>query len=343
MQDSRGSRVLAAVLVLGIAHGAAAAGSDALTFMWPDHPMQREVTGYLASSLVPIRPLPARPSLAERLEHAPFIAGEGRVALDLSKLDAEAASAFRVVAQGAGSAGQLTFPAFSPVAEKLYGPRRAPPGKLAGLLALAQRDSDPDWVPVDVKSLITRSQRRIWFHARRVLETTVTAMESSSALKFPLGTIFFAEHHDAQGVLTETHALVKRPDQEWDYLLYNAQGDVQSNSHEVQGLRSPTSCFACHRNAGRPSPFREFPDAAAAVDGFTPEVVLSLSEAEREICRAFARPGPREDHLHGVYGGIAALRLRAQIQAGNAPAWATALWPRLVRLVPALSTQAKRK
>ena len=73
------------------------------------------------------------------------------------------------------------------------------------------------------------------------------------------------------------------------------------------------------------------------MNGFTPEVHMALSAVEKEIAKAFVITGPRPDELHGTYGGIAAIQLRRQIAQGHAPAWGNALWPRLVKLVPALA------
>jgi hypothetical protein len=304
---------------------------EVVLFDWPQQPVLRELIGYLGSSLAPIRPTPARPTLAERLAHAPFVTGEGRVGLDLTALDAAAASALRAAT---GADGRLAWAGFGPAADALIGPRRTPRPTLSELRALLQLGQD--WESVNVASMLSWDERRLWFNTRRVLETTVVAMETGKPLAFPQETWFLAEHFAADGTVHETHVLSKRADQEWDYLLYDAQGQIQPVSTAINGLRSPTTCFACHRNAGRVPPFKNFPDASDPVNGFLPRVIVTLDPADANIVRKLTRTGPREDHLHGQYGGLAALRVRERIRAGTAPAWAQALWPRLVALVPEL-------
>ena len=319
------SLLLSAGLCLG-----AARFDDTVTVYWPDNRVQRDIIAYQGASLVPLRPSATRPTVEERLAHAPFITGENRVALDLQTLDPEAAAAFKAAA----GAGQLSFSSFSGAAEKLYGPRRAP-RTLAELKAKEGIQSSPDWQSVEVMSLLTHGKRRISYDARKILEATVTAMEAHATITFPAGTWFMAEQLHPDGSLVETHLLGKRADQELDYLLYDKTGNIGVLSSEFN-MRAPTTCFACHRNARRLPPFADFPDATGPVQDFTPAVLVTLSAGDTAILRAFVTSGPRPDDTHGTYGGLAALNLKRQMAEGHAPDWGRALWPRLVKLVPAL-------
>lgn len=327
-----------AVVVVSL-WAASASGAEVVGLQWPDNPAQRAIFAYEAASLRPVMPTAARPTLEERLRAAPFVTGEARVGLDLSTLDAEAAAAIRAAAPQAGSGTLLNLGTWAPVAEKLYGPRRAP-RTLAEFKALHGVLVGPDWASVDVRSILTKAKRRIWYDARKVLESTVTAMESGTPLSYPVETWFLTEQLEDDGSLVETHLIGKRADHEMDYLLYDAKGVLDVHSAE-SNMKSPTTCFACHRNARRLTPFAEFPDAAPPLNGFQPAIEIQLDATQTAIVRAFVMTGPRPDDTHGTYGGIAALRLRKSIADGSAQPWARKLWPRLIKLVPALARRSK--
>lgn len=320
-------------LLAGVMAGAA--GADVVGLQWPENRVQQALFAYHASSLMPVKPTAARPTLEQRLAAPPFVTGEGRVGLELDHFDAPTAAAIRAVAAQAGAGANVAFATFSPAAEKLYGPHRAP-ATLAELKKQHGIQEGADWAFVDVMSLLTKNRRRIWYNARTVLEASVAAMESGTELSYPVGTWFLSEQFHPDGVLTEFHILGKRADHEIDYLLYDKDGKLGIQSCE-SNMRAPTTCFACHRNARRLTPFAEFPGPASTVAGFTPEVMMTLTDLEKEIARAFVITGARPDDTHGTYGGLAAIRLRARMADGSAPAWAKALWPRLVKLVPALA------
>lgn len=329
--------VVSSCAVATASPGTRADQSDVVVFDWPAGRVQRDIIAHTASSLLPIVSFPARPTLEERLARPPFVTGEGRIGLDLSSLSASAAVALRTAAAG----GRLNFGTFAPVGETLYGPARAPK-RLVELYRTAGLLQGPDWVSVDLASALTRGARRIWFNARIVLEGSVAALETGTAPIYPPGTWFVAEQFHADGSLMETHLVGKRADRDWDFLMYDAQGNQATSSAEL-GMRAPTTCFACHRNMGRMPPFRDFPAASAPIDGFQPAVQLALDATGRAVASRFALAGPRPDELHGIYGGVAALRARTWMQSGTAPAWLTALWPRLVRVVPELATFARSK
>ena len=327
----RVSAVLLALCLVGPALG------QVVGLEWPDHPVQRALIAYEASSLRAIQKTAARPTLEERLAQAPFVTGESRVALDLTAFDAEAAGAIRAAAVTAGGGSLLAFKTWTPVAEKLYAPRRAP-GTLNELQQKHGIRQSPDWTHVDVMSLLTQGRRRIWFDTRRVLEAHVAALEKRKPFAYAPGTWFLAEQLKADGSLIETHVIGLRDDHEQDFLLYDKNG-VQGLSSAEFRMRAPTTCFACHRNAGHLPPFADFPDVGSPVNGFQPKVEVDLSASDQAAVRALLVPGERPDDTHGSYGGLAALKVRKDIQAGTAQAWETALWPRLVKLVPALATR----
>ena len=326
-------RIAMSLFVLCV--GVSAAGAEVVGLQWPENRVQQMLFAYGAAALMPVKPTDKRPTLEERLAAPPFVTGESRVGLELSNFDADAAGAIRAVAAKAGAGATLNFGTWSPVLEKLYGPHRAPV-KLAALMQQTGLKQGPDWDSVDVTSLLTKSTRRIWYNARTVLESTAQAMETGQELTYPTGTWFMTEQIHEDGTLVEYHLLGKRADHELDYLLYDKNGNLSIGSAELN-MRTPTTCFACHRNARRLSPFAEFPEAAAPMNGFTPAVHFPMTAPEKLIAKAFVLTGARPDDTHGTYGGIAAIRLRQQMAAGTAPAWGKALWPRLVKLVPALA------
>lgn len=319
------------------AHRATAAtpgprAADTILFEWPDHRVRRDLIAHLSSSLVEITPRPTRPTLDERLARPPFVTGEGRIALDLARLDPQAAAQLTAAAAG----GRLNFDTFLPVAEPLYAHARAP-RRLSELYAAHGLLAGPDWVSVDLASALTRGHRRIWFNARTVLESSIAALESgTTSVSYPPGTWFVAEQFHADETLMETHVIGKRADQDWDFLMYDAAGNQATSSPEL-GMRAPTSCFACHRNMGRLPPFRDFPAASEPIDGFQPAVNLSLDATGEAIIRRFAIPGARPDELHGIYGGLAVLKARTWFASGTAPQWLLALWPRVLRVIPELT------
>lgn len=325
-------RTALSFLVLCLA--ASAAGADVVGLQWPENRVQRELFAYSGVSLRELAPTQARPTLEERLAGAPFVTGEGRVAFDVEAFDAETQTELRAVAAQAGAGAQVTFMQWAPVMEKLYGPRRAAP-TLEAHKARHRIMQGDTWTYVDVKSLLTKARRRIHYDGRIVLEAAARALETGSPVSYPVGTWFLSEQFNPEGDLTEFHLIGKRPDHDNDYLLYDRNGKLGIKSVELN-MKAPTTCFACHRNARRLTPFAEFPDPASTVAGFTPEVLVELTDAEKAICRAFAPTGPRNDDTFGAYAGLAAVKLKPRIADGTAPGWAKALWPRLVKLVPAL-------
>ena len=164
-----------------------------------------------------------------------------------------------------------------------------------------------------------------------------------------------AEHLDAAGNVSETHVTGKRPDWEWDYGLYDKDGNGQvvSSGHlgpSGKGLgpirdahgkpylmhsetRAPSSCYSCHEISARVSPFAEFPSPSDPVGDLHPEVLVNLSPADQLIVRKL-NVEKGSDQVMGQYGGLAALTLRAWRKAGTAPAWSAPLGERRVKIAP---------
>lgn len=332
--------LLLALMVPGVACAAGCGSDDTVQLEWPASSYDRILAAYVASSLLPVPSCAARPTLAERLASPPFITGEGRVALDLASLDPDSAAAFLKASEVTGAGHVLAWEAFLPVAEARYLKMRYFSANLPALHQYLALLTDPAWVAVKVRSLISGGERRVWFHVKHVLEGTLDALESGKPLLFPRGAWFVAEHLDAQGNVVETHATGKRPDWEWDYGLYDKHGVGQVESSGRYALhsetRAPSSCYSCHEISARVSPFAEFPDPAEPVGGLQPEVLLALSPADAAIVRKLSLP-KGGDQVMGQYGGLAALCVRTWRQAGTAPAWSEPLWQRLLSFVPELA------
>lgn len=311
---------------------------ETVVLEWPDHVTKRELSAYIAASLLNIKQTERRPTLAERLAARPFASGQGRVALDLSAFDASSAKVLRDAATPAGAGLALTQAAFLPPAEKLYLERRYFMGQVSHLRKSLNMDRDPLWQHVEVKSLITRTRRRIWFHAGEVLASAAAALERGGPITYRPGTWFLVDDLDGERV-TETHVLGKRADWEWDFAIYDGNGTVTTQSPTLgEEMRVPTACFKCHRGSGRLPPFADFPAPSAELNGITPEVEVTLTAAEKKIVRAFSgRKVLESDDVMGDYAGLSALAFRKHMQGpGPHPDWMKKLWARLVKLVPAL-------
>lgn len=308
---------------------------------WPDSSYDRALAGFLSSSLLPVGSLPTRPTLAERLASPPFVTGEGRVSLDLAAFDHDTAAAIRKASELTDHGRVLAWEAFVPVAEQRYFVQRyfeAGLEAMHGYLALL---TDPAWIPVRLRSIISGGERRVWFHVRFVLDGVLPALERKQKIVYPPGTWFVAEHLDTAGQVIETHVTGKRPDWEWDYGLYDKDGNgaVESGGHRYglhQNVRAPSSCYSCHEISARMSPFAEFPKPAEPAGDLQPEVLIDLSPADREIV-AKLNVEKGSDQVMGQYGGLAALKIRAWRQAGTAPAWTEEYWQRLIKLAPELA------
>ena len=327
--------VFCAMLVLVTA----ACADDVITLEWSISPIRRELVAYLGASLLEVPQTDHRPSLDERLAHAPFRADTTRVGIDLGSLDEHSAAVLRAAAQPAGSGLQMSFEAFLPPAEKLYVERRYFLGNLAHLKSRLGIGTDPLWQSVDVISLITRGRRRIWFHVRDVLLGTIASFERGGPVTYRPETWFLAEEFDARGQAVETHVIGKRSDWELDFAIYDRNGAVVSQSPiSPDTMRVPSSCFDCHRSTGRLPPFQQFPDPSPEFNGVRPAVEVTLTPKEAAIIRAFSggRAQPADD-IMGDYTGLAALALkRVMAQPGPHEAWVAPTWQRLVKLVPAL-------
>ena len=314
-------------------------GADSVVLEWPDLGVKRELTAYIAESLLNIHQTDRRPTLEERLAAKPFVTGSGRVALDLTSLDPDSAKVLRDAAQTAGGGLALSQEAFFPPAEKLYLERRYFMGQISHLRKSLNMDTDTLWQHVDVLSVITRTKRRIWFHAGEVLISTVAALERGGPIVYRPGTWFLVDDLDDGGAIRETHVLGKRADWEWDFAIYDDHGVVAAQSPTLGAeMRVPTSCFKCHRASGRLPPFANFPGPSDEMNGYRPQVLVTLTAAEQEIVRALSgRKGTEADDAMGDYAGLSALALRRAMHDGSTqPDWVQKLWVKLVRLVPSL-------
>lgn len=345
----------------GFKRSAKARAEELIQIEWPESPYDRSLAAFLGGSLVPVASMPARPTLAQRLAQSPFVTGEGRVAINLTDMDDATAEAFRNVAETTPNGRVLPWEGFLPLAEQRYFVLRYFSDDLAAMQEYLSLTTDPGWVTVSVQSIISGGVRRVSYHVRHVLEATLDALEQHKPLLYRPGAWFVAEHLDAAGKVSETHVTGKRPDWEWDYGLFDQNGDGQivSGGHRGPGMRgagkgvatkdaagkayllqaeirAPSSCYSCHEISGRVSPFAEFPAASDPVGDQHPAVLVTLSAADREIVRKL-NVEKGADQVMGQYGGLAALTLRAWRQAGTAPTWSEPLWERLVKLVPELA------
>jgi hypothetical protein len=313
---------------------------EPLLLEWPPGSIKKELAAYLAASLVPIRVTTRRPTLPERLSGPPFVAGEGRVALDLAAFDLAAAQALLDAASGPPPR-RLSYEAYLPVAERLYLERRYFLSKIEHLIGHLGIGTDPAWQSVEVESLITRERRRIFYHMQDVLEPAVRSLEKGGKIVYDPGTWFLAQelHRSGGGRrVIETHVIGKRSDWEWDYALYDRDGYVRTESEEMPALfRSPSRCFTCHHSAGRMPPFADFPDASAPVGGFRAGVLVDLTARDAAVVRVLAGREARGDAPMGHYAGLAALRLKTLAASGSLPAWARPLWVKLLRHIPELA------
>ena len=78
-------------------------------------------------------------------------------------------------------------------------------------------------------------------------------------------------------------------------------------------------------------PFSDFPAASKPVRELTPEIHLTVAPEDRPLVTALS-PKQGRDFLHGSYGGLAALQVRAIASRPDAPEWATTLWKRVAAL-----------
>jgi hypothetical protein len=326
----------ALIVMVALMSAAHAHATDAVKLEWPANPHFQRLIAYLSASLLPVYDTPAKPTLEQRLRAAPFFTTPGRVYLNLETLDEAAAQALRDASQIAGSGLTLAPEKFLPVAENLYLERRYFSANLAALHEYLNFKNNPEWVFVDVRSIISGGIRRVWYNVRMVTETVLAGLDSGQPLKYKRGAWFLAEHLDHRGNVTETHATGKRPDWEWDFALYDEHGVAKVVSPGNSMIRAPTMCFNCHHRPNRVAPFAEFPDASPPMSGFQPEVLVTLSPADAQIVRKLAFT-KADDQVLGHYGGLAALKLREWQRAGTMPDWAKPLWTRLVAHVPELA------
>ena len=342
MKHHHGWAVIGMLMLASVTLASVARAQDVVTLEMPYSQIRQEMVGYLGASLLEVPQTDHRPTLQDRLSHAPFLADTSRVGIDLSKLDQHEAAVLRAAASTAGGGLAMTYETFLPPAEKLYVERRYFLGQLAHLKARLGLGTDPLWQSVEVVSLITRGRRRIWYHVRDVLLGTIENLEMRGGpIVYRPETWFLAEELDARGGVSETHVIGKRSDWELDFAIYDRGGTVVAVSPITPDLmRVPTTCFVCHRSTGRIPPFREFPDASGEVNGMTPLVDVKLTPKQAAIVRALSgghgRARPADD-IMGDYTGLAALKLKDILaQPGPHEDWMLPLWKRLVKLVPAL-------
>lgn len=296
-------------------------------------PHREALLAYLGGSLAAVVESPDRLSAAVRLDRSPFLADGGRRALDLDALPGTTADDLRRAATKAGGATRLLFDTLKDRAMAHYPRSRQLPDDLGAILQERSVLADPRWRSVDLDSLIARGARRIRFSLEEVLAPLAG---DGDRPRYAPGTLLVAEELDAQGRVHETHVMRKRVDHEWDFALYDEQGQRRELGRNGPAFRAPVTCFTCHQATGRVAPFSDFPGPSRAIREFTPAVRFPLDPAETLLFRQGALAEPEGDQLHGKYRGLALVELQRITRDPAAPAWAHDLRDRLVRRIPAL-------
>lgn len=299
-------------LLLGVGRGTA----GELALDWPAVPGRQRLLGYLGASLAPLVRRAAPASLEARLAAPPFRRREDGLAWDLEALDPATGRLLREAAAASPPVERLDFEEAVAGANRAYLGTRPLAGDLAALRAELGIPGAA-WATVEVESAIAGGRRRIRFVPRTALAARLEARATGRPLAYPVGTAFLAEELAADGTVDETHVLVKRLDQAWDFALYDRAGKRRIESpHRPRRFEAPTTCFACHSGTARVPPFREFPDPGPEIGGRRLAVHFPLTPAEAGLVRRLRPPGGIEDQVFGDYPGLAAVRLTRAAAAG---------------------------
>jgi hypothetical protein len=309
---------LSAALSFGVA-------AEPLLLAWPDSGFRQTSFAYLGASLVPLVPSSAPATTAAFLGRAPFVVGEGRVAIDLAALPADARA--RLSEAAGGAPGPLPQAAFELAGAESYLATRPFPDTRDALAREAGIGASTRWDSVVVDSLNTRSARRVHFRIDAVLGEYLQD-------GLPEGALFVADELDAGGRVRETHVHRLRADRWRDYALYDAEGRRRLASPTAPSrFTTPLDCLACHSGGRRKSPFFFFPDPAPLDAGFQPGIRESLTPAEKALVKRLSTPKLGRE-THGDYAGLAAVRLLRRAAVRPLEDWERTLLERLGLAVP---------
>lgn len=252
----------------------------------------------------------------------PFTAGLAakhgdRLYLHLDSLQARYPRGADLLSDAAAD-GRLDWDEFSAFIKATYYDARSVPETLDQLaLRYSYARGAGDWFTVDVRGVMTVALRTIYVPHEAVRAALRDYWSNESRLIYPVETAIIGEHR-LDGELRETTAMIKRGDGYWDFVTYDAQGELApATSTPPRSLDSPTQCVGCHFGSRLFEPERSFPHSAPEGPRGVRALYVDEELRDAEVVDFFDEHARRSDTVLGLYGSLFVARLRADRRLGR--------------------------
>lgn len=166
---------------------------------------------------------------------------------------------------------------------------------------LAEFSAYQSWFRHDVHGPVTSARRHIYIAEDAVREALSGYADNGNRLIYSAGTAIVAEHHIG-GDHIETTAMLRREDGFWDFVTYDADGNLATRTLALpRSIESPTQCVGCHFGSKLFEPERSFPEAAPqGPDG--QRMIHSMGNSR--VVRFFDEHRKRSDMVLGLHATL---------------------------------------
>lgn len=213
--------------------------------------------------------------------------------------------------------GTLDWDELAAFFQATYAEARALPPTLDAFRSDAPYAADSAWFTVEVDGVMTSARRHLFVPVSALRSALTNYRSNGERLIYPDGTALVGEHW-LEGERVETTAMLKRPDGFWDFVVYDADGQLAlSTDTPPRALRSPVQCVGCHFGSKAFEPEKSFP-ADAPPGPFGPRAIHVGPEMRNaEVVAFFDEHAKRSDTALGIYNTLFVSKLIADRNAGR--------------------------
>ncbi|NND71493.1 MAG: hypothetical protein HKN43_07930 [Rhodothermales bacterium] len=204
--------------------------------------------------------------------------------------------------------GRIQWDSFEEIMSQSYYAARQLPPTIDSLIRKFDVDRDNSFV-IDVDGVMTTARRHTFIGTENLRAALRAFEQNSDKLVYPVGTVVIGEHIDGD-TLVETTAMIKRPDDFWDFAVYDSMGMLADSTQPLsESLAAPAQCTGCHFGKRANEPEKSFPgNAPVGPDG--PRKIHMIDPLpSTQLVRFFDEHRRRSDYLLGLYGTLYVNRL----------------------------------